>query len=186
MVPDDAERDSAFPIKSAKPVTKNGVFVPTTKWNQIRRLGNERALIERLQPYNARDDADASIREIGWRLASLDRLNNIDKHRRLHVVRSAIDGAAHPIFSPEVGFGTDAHFGPVESNTQVDHWRYLSRPPRLAEEISAHCAFVDISLDEPGEQDSVIMKMQALYNGVVDVVELLATPFPAIRLPERL
>lgn len=178
------ERHSAFPIQNDEPVDDSGVAIPTSEWRQIKRLGDrERALIERLQPYNARNDPDETIRYGSGALASLNKLNNIDKHRRLHVICSAINTAAHPVFSDEYGFATDPLVGPVESGAKVDHWRWVKEPPRIARQVDVHSVFVQIALDEPGERDDVIAAMQTLQNRVIEVIGLFAYRFPSITFP---
>jgi len=85
-IPEKVEGKSAFPILDDK-LIRNRSKDPG-KWGEIAALSRrQRSAIQFLQPYNTRNDAHALTRRA---LFEINLLNNIDKHRRLHVVYAAL------------------------------------------------------------------------------------------------
>lgn len=97
---DEIEKRSAFPVLGG--VSKFGKRVnPASQWasslgNELRGITNPliQAEIERLQPYHR---GDAYSEDTLWVLTEL---NNVDKHRVLHVARRAMEGASFPKNGP--------------------------------------------------------------------------------------
>jgi hypothetical protein len=180
-VPLDAERQSEFPI------LLKARSEPTSKWREIKRLAQkERARIEWLQPYHARND---QMRWVRLGLHQLAVLHNIDKHRRFHVVRRAVNLAAVPNFPPGYGFTSTATFGPVEEGAQIDCWAFTALPPNVAREVQMHIAFIDEAFDEPGEFPGwlpVMVVLQAIHNRVLEIIKMFGPLFPVTVFPDPL
>jgi len=132
----DAARDSGFPILSGRRLynsgSRRGTPIPTSEWKEIKRLGCPiRRAIDWLQPYNTRNDRYHELRPA---LADIRDLNNIDKHRELHLGHMYVMGVPTPPFSAELGFRQHPAFGVIlESGACVDTWTF-ERPP-LANQI---------------------------------------------------
>jgi hypothetical protein len=133
-VPDDAARDSSFPIRDHAPVNrKTRLPTPTDRWATIKRLNSkQRRAIEFLQPYNQRNDKWFYTR---WALAEINRLNIIDKHRHLHVVRHAVTGVPVPRFGSEYGFRRESLWVPLETGAEVFRWTFTNIPPDVTEQV---------------------------------------------------
>lgn len=96
---DEIEKDSSFPILSD--VDKKGFGRGSHKWvsatPRVRGIDPlAQAEIERLQPYKRGQAYDTDPL---WRLGEL---NNIDKHRVLHVAQRSMQGAALPVNGPNL------------------------------------------------------------------------------------
>lgn len=98
---DDIEKDSAFPILSD--VDRLGNFsVGSHKWRSAQSTAvrgidpSAQAEIERLQPYQRGKAYDTDP------LWILGALNNIDKHRALHVAARVMSGATMPVAGPNL------------------------------------------------------------------------------------
>jgi hypothetical protein len=128
----DAARDSAFPVLSSRRVypsgPRSGTPISTREWKEIKRLGQPiRRAIEWLQPYNTRNDRYGELRSA---LADIRDLNNIDKHRELHLGQKYVMAVPVPAFPVQLGFRQDPAFGVVlESGAYVDTWAFNSLPP---------------------------------------------------------
>lgn len=144
---DDIEKDSTFPILSD--VDRSGIFGKGPhKWvsaqPKVRGMDPAaQAVIERLQPYKRGQSYDADPL---WRLGEL---NNIDKHRVLHVASRVMNGATMPMNGPALpveewsvnvrAIGTEK--GPstiripgdiaAEGRTLVARWAMLPIDPRV-------------------------------------------------------
>ena len=95
----DIEKDSSFPILSD--LDKTGFGRGPNKWisakPKVRGIDPQaQAEIERLQPYHR---AHAYDTDPLWRLGEL---NNVDKHRLLHVVQRVMTGAVLPVNGPNL------------------------------------------------------------------------------------
>jgi hypothetical protein len=111
----DAKRDSAFPILSTRRVFgsggRRGTPVPTGQWKEIKRLGQPtRRAVEWLQPFNVRNDRYHELRSA---LADIRDLNNIDKHRELHLGQKYVMAVPALSFPAELGFSQHPAFGVV-------------------------------------------------------------------------
>jgi hypothetical protein len=79
-IPPEIAEWTQFPIRTQVPKSN------ADSWATIKHLGKkERTAIVQLQPYKQRNDSLHGIRE---HLADIAIIDNIDKHRRLHVFRS--------------------------------------------------------------------------------------------------
>lgn len=181
-----------FPIYDEKPTQgKKGfeVPLPSGKWREIRTLSAEqRTAIQWLQPYHRRDDKLARIRVC---LSEVNRLNNIDKHRHLHVVRHTAFALTHPWFV-DCGFQAFPKWGALESNTEIDRWTFTSIPPNLAREMQVQReVYAEIALDEAGEQTPIFPMLHTLIYNIGRIVArfsvwLPTTPGLAIVVPEMI
>ena len=106
-IPSQVVKDSQFPMYNSAPLGKGGTPLPTNSWRAIGTLGaKERIAISWLQPYNARKDKLEGVRA---HLRDIGNINNIDKHRNLHITpingtSSALDGI-HPRLRADSGPG---------------------------------------------------------------------------------
>jgi hypothetical protein len=128
-VPASVARDSAFPIFMRHPVAKGGLLKPTRDWEQIGNLGKrERTAISWIQPYQRR--GDDIVKDVRAALADISMLNNIDKHRELHLARNILLRIQVPRLPPEFGLEQHPSFGiTLESNAYVDTWTFVKPPP---------------------------------------------------------
>lgn len=140
-VPSDAEKASQFPILD----DPRARIADTAKWNEIKRLGvRQRTTIKNLQPYVRRNDRWHQTRA---RLSALHRLNNIDKHRRLHIARTRnAPVPQHHLFSPESGFRQTVFFGPLEAGAYVERWTFTDPPADVG---MNHKVWSQVAVDEP-------------------------------------
>lgn len=125
LVPLNVEGGTAFPIHDT--AQNNG----PDHWRSIKNLGKkERTTIERLQPYRQRPGPLYGIRE---HLSDLSRIDNVDKHRRLHVTREIAQ--AVPTLDTLLQYGLQHRpaFGePIETGSLIDTWTFDRRPPDTA------------------------------------------------------
>jgi hypothetical protein len=196
-VPADVEGRSAFPIREKRPVNR-GNCVLTSKWDAIKELPpHQRALIEHLQPYNSGNQPHLDRRRAS--LLELNTLNNIDKHRRLHVVRRVAQRTAAPVFPLSLGFVASPNLAVAEPGTKVDEWRWKHIPDRyqqsLARQVNMHRVALEEVMDEPlaGGTFPLLEKVHDLQNDVVRVIAPFRTFFAeagikrdALRLPTPL
>lgn len=141
-IPDDAVRDSAFPLLTVTP-REIGRSTDTAKWKEIKRLSvKHRRAIAFLQPYHRWNDKYRRIREA---LGAIEVLNNIDKHRHLHVLQATLVTAPVPIFGDVQPFIKPAPYGfehhslfgkPLEGKTEVFRWTFDTVPPDIAVELN--------------------------------------------------
>jgi hypothetical protein len=144
-VPDKIERRSGFPILNAEALANRKS--DTSEWQEIKALSKRhRRAIHFLQPYNTLNDNLAPIRR------SLDRLNvlnNIDKHRHLHVLRAGVMSIPQPDFG-DCG-RHESFISPLEGKTEVFRWTFTTVPHDIAEQIQRYDhVVVQVVLDEPG------------------------------------
>lgn len=168
-IPDDIEERPQFPILTEPPPAR-GRSCDTAKWRDIGKLSErQRCTIAWLQPYNGRNDDLFGVR---WALAHLARLNNIDKHRHLHVVRrAAIATVRQPWFPPEYRFRHETFWVTMESQVEIHRWTFTARPPNVAEQIKRQNEVIaDVLLDEGGERFQLFPFLQNLVNAVESVI----------------
>jgi hypothetical protein len=99
----------------------------TANWREIKRLSaRHRAAINHLQPHIKRND---HWRETRARLAVLSTLNNIDKHRRLHLARRINAPVPQPeLFPSHSGFRQTVFPRALEAGTYVERWTFTEPP----------------------------------------------------------
>ncbi len=164
------ERASQFPILTEdafKPVGTR--FTDTKTWNEIKRLNaRQRKAVEILQPYYRRDKTLIGLREA---LGELQRLNNIDKHRRLHVVRHVVLAVGVPQFPPEYGFRFDTPDVALESEAEVLRWTFASVPPDITKQVQMNRYVVaQVSLAERGTYTPLVPYLEYLISAVTQVL----------------
>jgi hypothetical protein len=94
-----------------------------------------------LQPYNGRHDEYHGVRAA---LADIARLNNIDKHRHLHVVRRAVVAVPVGWMPREWGHQSFPSWVPLEDDMEVQRWTFEVTPP--ADEIARYLRHRAMSL----------------------------------------
>lgn len=163
-VPDDAEKESQFPLL----INLKGRADDTRTWREIKRLGaKERAAIKTLQPYRRRNDHWQPTRD---RLAVLSDLNNIDKHRRLYVARSlTVPVSKHNSFLPEWGFNQTVFARPLEADTEVERWTFAQVPTHMDvhNQVWSQVTFDDPSLNYRVNVNALLRRL------IADVDEIL-------------
>ena len=171
-VPPKAARDSMFPIFDSK-----ALFAQSGA-RRIRHLAErERRAIRHLQPYVTRNDGWKYTRHYLWRLISLQ---DVDKHRKLHVVAAAQGGTFAPSFPESCGFSTDFAYGPVKSGDHVQTWTFTSPPPEMKGNDGVILA---VDIEHEGEAMVLLGTLRELANNVAFVIERFADRFPEIPRP---
>lgn len=182
--------ESAFPILTSKPTGRHGRSDDPAKWKEIRRLDRkQRRAITFLQPYNRRRD---KFRDVRNALADIQTLNNIDKHRHLHVLEAvalvapvgmwAPYGGWSADESPSYGFEQESFLGrPLIGKTEVFRWTFDTVPPDIAAQVNMeHHITAGIALYESGEA----RLFMALLKRLVASVEIVLKRFEVF-LPPR-
>jgi hypothetical protein len=131
-VPEAIAEKTAFPILTDRPTGRRGRSSDPAKWREIKHLGfKQRRAIAWLQPYNRRND---KFREIRHAIGEIATLNNVDKHRHLHVLQATPLMTAVAWFGdpPAHGFRQDSFFDmPLVSKTEVFRWTFETVPPDI-------------------------------------------------------
>jgi hypothetical protein len=172
------EGRTQFPILDAahRRTLKGGAPLPTSKWRDIGALGDsERRRIEFFQPYNG-TDAVIGYDLVRYLLSELQRLNNIDKHRSLHVVQQANSAVAVPKGLEAFGFKNEIFWGkPLDGETEVFRWTFDSAPPDIAHHVQmSNQVTVGVALTEAGKQSMLLPTLQAIIEAVEVVLNKLA------------
>ena len=160
-IPAGIEKLSAFPI------CKTRRKKDTSQWSEIGRLSQRhRRAIEFLQPYNTRND---KYRWVRLALHDINALNVIDKHRRLHVIRTAVTSFAVPNLGP--GGTHRVFFGPLIGKTKIMRWTFETVPHDIASKIKQYGhATIQIWLDEPGIGGEPVVLLEAFINNVDEAI----------------
>jgi hypothetical protein len=179
-VPREVEWVTQFPILTTEPpltAPKRKRSTDTKTWREIANLRREqRRAIRFLQPYNGRDDKFYGVR---WALGHIARLNNIDKHRHLHVVRRGVIAIRQPRFPPEYGFRQETFWVTLKSQTEVQRWTFDKVPPNIAEEIKKQNEVeADVLLDEGSNRFQLFPFLYSLVNNVDTVIHRFGTFLP--------
>jgi hypothetical protein len=121
-IPSKVTERTQFPIHSKAPKDK------PEKWDSIKRLSKkERTAIVWLQPYMQRNDSFHGVRE---HLSDISTINNVDKHRKLHITRSLAQAVPTMASLPSYGLHQSPAFGvPIESGSLIDTWTFDREPP---------------------------------------------------------
>ncbi len=193
-VPDAVMKASAFPACETQPVTKKGVPIPTVKWGTIGNLGRtERTLIEWLQPYNGwgskypPETPEGSMRRAVF---DIDRLDNIDKHRHLHLPNIVVQAVPSPPSRVAIRYGLMQHpkFNvPLESGAEVDRWTFREAPP--AEDVPmqsyiASCVAIDPRIGPDFGRIDALPHLGGSIHTVVMVLRLFEKRFPVADWPD--
>jgi hypothetical protein len=177
-IPAQVNEQAQFPIRTQAP--KSG----PDQWPNIKNLGSkERTAIAWLQPYKQQKDALWGTRE---HLADINAINNADKHRRLHVVRSV--PRAVPIIAsfPSYGLQHNPAFGvPVESGSLVNTYTFERKPPEAT--MSRNWTFPSAPVFEAGGHLIDLMPhLGGSIHVVSEVINRFAHLFPAPAVPQDL
>jgi hypothetical protein len=171
-IPEVIEGRTQFPILTTERRDKRGNLIPSRKWADIGALSaRQRTAIEFLQPYNRRQDKFRWTRE---RLANLALLNNIDKHRYLHVAR--VQSIYTPVPWPQgnnpYGFCYQSFFVPMEGKTEVFRWFFTIVPSDISKQVEMHCEIrAAITFYERGEGLALVPLLEAIVNAVEAVLK---------------
>lgn len=142
LLPERVEGVTAFPLL---PAGDRRAGTDPVKWDSIKRLAaKERTAIKQFQPYIRRNDRLHETRKL---LDLLCLLNNVDKHRRLHVAK-AIPAVVpkHDLFPPDSGFRQTVFFRPLKAETEVERWTF-TKPTALVD--VHHEVWPQVVIDEP-------------------------------------
>jgi hypothetical protein len=173
----EAERYAMFPILDDAEVRRRGNrCYDTSTWNEIKRLSErDRTAIEQFQPYITRNDRLKDTRHM---LNLLAILNNIDKHRRLHVIRkvvAAVSVANH--FPAGRAPRQTFYFRDLVAGAYVERWTFDDLPDAM--DVQHYC-WPQIVLDEPSLDIRVLDLPTILHRitaAVVHVVSRFNTRF---------
>jgi hypothetical protein len=174
-VPDEIAEKTSFPILTDRPTGNRGRSSDPARWQEIKHLGfKQRRAITWLQPYNGRND---ELRPIRHGLETIATLNNIDKHRHLHVLQATPLMSAVAWFGeePAYGFRQDSFFDmPLVRKTEVFRWTFRTVPPDIASYLnrSGHVSAF-ICLHESGNAQILL----PLLNELAATVEAVLTRF---------
>jgi hypothetical protein len=174
-VPDAVADKTQFPIFSTPRRDSKRRPIPTSKWPSIRNLSKrQQATIQWLQPYNRREDKLFWARQA---LEVLADLNNIDKHRRLHIAQEAVAAVIGQHFPPSTGFQYEVFWGPLVSNAEVYRWTFTNPPDDIAEHVNVnHEVTVGVRVHERGQPTEVLAIAEFLLNRVEkEIVPRLTT-----------
>ncbi len=168
-VPPEVETRSAFPIITRDPGSD------ARPWRGIESLGKrERAAIKQFQPYLG---GNGRIHQTREHLALLDLMNNIDKHRRLHVIR-AIPAAVSKsgTFPPGRAPSQTINFCDLVPGAYVERWTFTEPPDEMPVD---HYCWPQIVVDEPTRNLRVILEpfLRTTFGNVAYVIERFNTRF---------
>lgn len=192
-VPDAVANASAFPTLACRPRDrKTRLPTPTAKWNTIGNLGKaERELIERLQPYRgwgSKYPPRTTLGQMRRGIFDVNKLDNIDKHRSLHLATIAMRSIATQTFPERCGFQSHPAFGvPLESNALVDVWTFREAPQagdvRTRTYIEA-CVSIDPGIDPVGVRIDVLPHLGGSIHVVSMVLDRFRDRFPPADGPD--
>lgn len=169
-IPKDAAKESQFPILK-DPRRKNGRRVPTSKWKEICRLPvRDQAAIQRLQPYVRRDQ---NLRSIRQSLLDINVLNNIDKHRELHVVSNTGLAVGRSV----INVSTNPYWGPLVSHAQIDHWTFQKPPSDVKMNATV---MLQVAIEQGGQYTGLLPLLRLLIGDTRKVIESFAKRFPPL------
>lgn len=136
-VPSRVEMNASFPIMREQPRGEH---------RGILHLGKrDRVAIKQFQPYVRRNDDLKDTRET---LGALDSIHNIDKHRRLHIVRASAAPVSKSTDALALcGLRQTFFFNrPLVEGAYVERWTFTERP---AEIEAHHFCWPQLVIDEP-------------------------------------
>jgi hypothetical protein len=130
-----------------------------------------------LQPYIRRNDELKNVRR---GLALISTLNNVDKHRTLHVISQTVGLTTIKTFPPEYGFERTTYHGmPLEENAVVERWTFTKPPP----DVNVHPGIFQQVLLADAPRPTSLVEVSFLLEGLVNVtktvLERFAKYFPA-------
>jgi hypothetical protein len=177
-IPEKIAEATQFPIRTEPPKSS------PDKWQSIKNLsGKERTAIAWLQPYRQRKDSFYGFRE---HLADINAINNVDKHRKLHIVRSV--PASVPIMAslPSYGVQYSPAFGaPVESGSLINTWTFERKPPEAT--MSRNWKFYTAAVfDAGGYLIDLMPNLGGSIHAVSEIINRFSHLFPAPALPQDL
>jgi hypothetical protein len=171
-IPPKIAEQTQFPIRDQVPKSS------TDKWPTIGNLSQrERTAIAWLQPYNQRNDALYGIRE---HLADIGTIDNVDKHRRLHIVRTRPQAVPSMASIPNYGLRQSPVFGvPIESGSLVDTWVFNRKPPSAS--VAGIRSFrAAVSFDANGHSIDMLPHLRGSILAVAQVIRRFNYLFPPL------
>jgi hypothetical protein len=172
-VPKGVAKASMFPIFSDRSDYRSkGVW-------RIKNLSKrDRGAIEDFQPYDARINRWYYVRHF---LSALAALQNIDKHRQLHVVTTYNAGGFGFNWPDSCGFEGRSVYGPINSGDQIDTWTFTSPPPQMHDHAGAVLA---VAIEAEGQQPSVLLgQLREILDASTFVLERFGDRFPKVGRP---
>ncbi len=181
-VPDEVANRSAFPSRISNLTRSGNPIPPTIEWDSIGHLSKrDRAAIELLQPYN-RGHKDG-LDPLRIAVADIALMNNVDKHRELHVILSLPSAFVHVDFADRYGFQRDPQFGiPVVSDAYVDTWSFTEAPP--AEQVKVNSSvLLTAGLLQDGQRFEALAHIGGCILAVWSIVQRFSDRFPPLATP---
>ena len=172
QIPPAIVEQTQFPIRTQVPKSS------TEKWATIGNLSQrERTAIAWLQPYNQRNDSLHGIRE---HLTDIGAIDNVDKHRRLHIVRTLPQAVPSMASIPDYGLHQSPAFGvPIETGSLVDTWVFDRKPP--AASIAGIRSFrAAITFDAGGHTIDMLPHLRGSIYAVAQVIRRFNYLFPPL------
>jgi hypothetical protein len=179
-VPDDVADDTAFRIRVSALTPRGNPIAPTSEWTTIRSLSiRDRATIERLQPYHLGRDGLDGLRQA---LIDIQTLNNIDKHRELHVVLSLPYAIPDVYFPPELGSERHPEFGiPAVSGAYIDRWSFTRKPP--ADVVDMYTGvLLTVGLYQGSVRYELLANLGGCIRSVWAIIERFVNRFPPLAI----
>jgi hypothetical protein len=173
----EAEENSQFPI------FEHARSQPFEQHRYISSLSKRhKEILKQLQPYLATaGTTDRGLVSIRNSLSTLNRLNIIDKHRRLHIARRAPFAYPTPDNFPlDCGFRTNISFDPLKSHAEVEVWTFDNYvPDNVAEEVEIHDHFIsDVFILDGGTHETVEWLFASLHLTVYGIIDMFRADFP--------
>jgi hypothetical protein len=167
-LPPGLEDSTAFPILYRPPG-------PNYRWEKIGRLATrQQTAIKHLQPYKG---GHGELGHLRANLGLINTLNNIDKHRHLHVIWFCVGMVAVPVFPPQYGFRRTRCYSSDTSlvaGTIIERWAFSELPP----EVNVHGgAFGDIRLAEAYGPGSFPVEVVPLLERLIESTETVIDRF---------
>lgn len=175
-IPDAVATASQFPIVKTLKKDKKGKPIGPDQWSNIKNLSSrDRKAIAWLQPYVQRKDALQGVRT---GLRDIGDIDNIDKHRRLHVTRTVSQALPSMASIPDYGLKQNPAFGvPIETGTLVDVWTF-ERPPPVAPIASGRTFRAAVGIEVNGDRIDVLPHLGGSILIVDEIIKRFDSLFP--------
>jgi hypothetical protein len=175
-IPDAVATASQFPIVKTLKKDKKGNPIGPDQWNNIKNLSSrESKAIAWLQPYVQRKD---SLKGVRTGLRDIGDIDNIDKHRKLHVTRTVPQALPSMASIPSYGLKQNPAFGvPIEAGTLVDVWTF-ERPPPVAPIASGRTFRAAVSIEVNGDRIDALPHLGGSILIVDEIIKRFYSLFP--------
>ena len=111
-------------------------------------------------------------------LADIAAIDNVDKHRRLHIVRTVAQAVPIMASIPDYGLHQSPAFGvPIESGSLVDTWVFDRKPPTGS--VTGIRGFrAAVTFDADGHTIDMLPHLRGSINAVAAVIRCSGHLFP--------